>query len=368
MDWSYSQPVDIHFGKGKISILPELLKGYSKPAIVCDSFFAGTEVFERLKALTGAEIVYSDISPNPDVTEADRCSRLLRESGADVIAAVGGGSAIDTAKVASLTVERISDYHGTGKAVPKKHLPVIAVPTTAGTGSEVTCVSVLTDRSTGKKIPINSESFYPAVAVIDPELTLTVPLKVTASTGIDVLCHAIEGYWSKGHQPICDALAVHAASLVLDHLPRAVFAPDDICAREKLAEASVIAGLAFTLPKTTGSHACSFPLTAIYGIPHGEACALTLDSFIRINAGDPHTNTLAWKLGFGDPQLLADHIAALKKRIGLRTDLADLELNEEQIKELVTKSRHSNLLNNPVEVTDEMLYEMYKRLSKTERK
>ncbi|MBR4555698.1 MAG: iron-containing alcohol dehydrogenase [Ruminococcus sp.] len=368
MDWFYSQPVDIYFGRGKTEILPELLKGFSKPVIVCDSFFEGTGVLERIRRLTGAAAVYSDISPNPDVSEVNRCSELLRKAGADVIAAVGGGSAIDTAKAASLTAEDISEYHGTGKAVPGTHLPVIAVPTTAGTGSEVTCVSVLTDRSTGRKAPINSDSFYPAAAVIDPELTLTVPPAVTASTGIDVLCHAIEGYWSIGHQPICDALAVHAASLVLDHLPRAVSAPDDINAREKLAEASVIAGLAFTLPKTTGAHACSFPLTAIWGIPHGEACALTLDSFIRINAEDPHTGSLARKLGFGDPQLLADHIAELKKRIGLRMDLADLRLNEEQIRELVQKSRHPNLLNNPVEVTDGMLYEMYKRLSKIERK
>lgn len=364
MDWFYTQPVDIHFGRGSIQELPKLLKGYRNPALVIDSFFAGSALEKRLKELAGTELVYSDISPNPDVSEADRCAALLRESGADVIAAVGGGSAIDLAKAASVRAESISDYHGTGKPVPAEHLPVIALPTTAGTGSEVTCVSVLTDRSTGKKCPINSDSFYPAAAIVDPELTLSVPPRVTAGTGIDVLCHAVEGYWSRGHQPICDAAAVHAARLVLDNLPRAVSAPDDIDAREKLAEASVMAGLAFTLPKTTSSHACSFPLTSIYGIPHGEACGLTLDFFMRINSADPRTQQLSRLLGFGNAELFSEHIHALKKKTGLRCGLSDLALTAEEIGQLVNKSHHPNLANNPIEITDEILYELYTTLSK----
>ena len=364
MDWSYTQPVDIYFGRKKTEVLSDLIKGYRRPALVVDSFFAGSALEKRLGELCGTELVYSDISPNPDVAEVDRCAALLREKGADVIAAVGGGSAIDLAKAASVRAEKISEYHGTGKAVPKEHLPVIALPTTAGTGSEVTCVSVLTDRSTGKKCPINSESFYPKAAVIDPELTLTVPPGVTASTGIDVLCHAVEGYWSRGHQPICDAIAVHAARLVLDHLPRAFSAPDDIEARERLAEASVMAGLAFTLPKTTAPHACSFPLTGIYGIPHGEACGLTLDSFVRVNSADPRTQQLSRLLGFGNAELFAEHIHALKKSTGLRCDLSDLVQTAEDIGILVNKSRHPNLANNPIEITDDILYELYTKLSK----
>ncbi|MBR1392466.1 MAG: iron-containing alcohol dehydrogenase [Ruminococcus sp.] len=364
MDWFYTQPVDIRFGRGRLQELPKLLKDYKKPVLVIDSFFAGSALEERLKELAGTELVYSDISPNPDVSQVDRCAALLREKGADVIAAVGGGSAIDLAKAASVRAERISDYHGTGKPVPQDHLPVIALPTTAGTGSEVTCVSVLTDRSTGKKCPINSESFYPAAAVIDPELTLSVPPKVTASTGIDVLCHAVEGYWSRGHQPICDAIAVHAARLVLDWLPAAYSEPDNIGAREKLAEASVMAGLAFTLPKTTSSHACSFPLTSIYGIPHGEACGLTLDFFMHVNSADPRTQQLSHLLGFGDAELFAEHIHTLKKRTGLRCGLSDLALTSEEIDVLVKKSHHPNLANNPIEITDEILYELYTTLSK----
>ncbi|MBO6230062.1 MAG: iron-containing alcohol dehydrogenase [Ruminiclostridium sp.] len=363
MDWIYTQPVRIFFGMGRIKELAALCGRYRRPLIVCDRFFAGSALESRLKKLIGTSLVFSDISPNPDVAEVNKCAELIRTSGADIIAAVGGGSAIDLAKAASLAMRDISEYHGTGKPVPPGHIPVIAVPTTSGTGSEVTCVSVLTDRRTGKKCPINSESFYPEAAVIDPELTISVPPPVTASTGIDVLCHAIEGYWSTGHQPICDALALHAAEIVFRYLPTAYDKPDNIEAREKLSEASVIAGLGFTLPKTTAPHACSFPLTSIYGIPHGEACGLTLDLFTRINAADARTQQLSRKLGFNDVSELADSIYELKKRVGLRTDLKDLHLTKERITELVTASHHPNLDNNPVKVTDEILHGLYNSIT-----
>lgn len=345
-------------------MLRELCPGYKLPVVVADRFFARTGIAKDIASCAGAEIIFSDVSPNPDVSEVDRCAALLRETGADVMIALGGGSAIDLAKAASITAEHISDYHGTGRAVPKEHIPVIAVPITSGTGSEVTCVSVLSDRSRGKKAPINSDSFYPAAAVIDPELTVSVPPSVTASTGIDVLCHAVEGYWSRGHQPICDAVAVHAAKLVFEWLPVAFSEPHNIEAREKLAEASVMAGLAFTLPKTTGSHACSFPLTSEYGIPHGEACGLTLDYFARINAADPRTRELSRLLGFSGADALADGIRDLKKRVGLRTDIADLGLDETQLATLANACRHPNLGNNPIEITDEMLLSMFRFLSK----
>ena len=230
----------------------------------------------------------------------------------------------------------------------------------------MTCVSVLSDHANGKKAPIVSEGFYPAAAIIDPELTYTMPPQVTAGTGIDVLSHAIEGYWSKGHQPICDVLAMHAAELVFKYVYRAYRKPDDEEAREKMCEASLIAGLAFTLPKTTSSHACSFPLTNIYHFPHGEACGLTLDYFIRINAkgeGGERVEEFARRIGFKDAEEMADAVLELKKKIGLRCDLKDLELDDDQIAELVRISRHPNLYNNPVEITDEMLDEMYRYLA-----
>ncbi|PJM74235.1 methanol dehydrogenase [Bifidobacterium primatium] len=375
MMWDYEQPVDIRFGNGRVSEIGELARerGLRNGMLITSGHFVRDGFAQRLiddsdGALTG---MFSDFSPNPDVSEVDACAAVMRESGTGFVVAMGGGSAMDLAKAAAsicLTEDSIADYHGTGKAMPQKHLPLIAVPTTAGTGSEVTCVSVLTNRALGKKAPIVSDGFFPNLAIVDPELTYSVPPYVTACTGMDVLSQAIEGYWSKGHQPICDACAVHAAKLVFRWLPVAVAEPRNAEARERMCEASVIAGLAFTLPKTTSSHACSFPLTNIHGIPHGEACGLTLDWFAHINADAQHgrVQEFARTLGFADVDAMADAIHDLKVTIGMRTGLKDLALSESQIDDLVRISRHPNLYNNPVDITDEMLRDMYEHLAATD--
>ena len=373
MNWDYLQPVKIRFGKGRVSEVKDLAKemGIKNGLLVADPFFFTNGLAERIvKESEGAIIAsFGDLSPNPDVTEVDACAAIIREKEIGFVVALGGGSSMDCAKAAAsiaLTDDSIRKYHGTGVAMPQEHLPLIAVPTTAGTGSEVTCVSVLTDHANGKKSPIVSDGFFPSYAIIDPELTYTMPPKVTAGTGIDVLSHALEGFWSKGHQPICDACALHAAELVFQYLYKAYLDPADEEAREKMCEASLIAGLAFTLPKTTSSHACSFPLTNIHPIPHGEACGMTLDYFARINAkgaDGARIDEFARKLGFKDTEEMADAIHELKAKMGLRNDLKDLHLTEEQISELVRISRHPNLYNNPVEITDEMLSEMYHKLA-----
>lgn len=372
MEWNYLQPVQIFFGNGYIKKIAELAQKQNckKGILVSDPFFVSNGVAETILKKSNGIVsgVFSKISPNPDVTEVDACAKQIREEGYDFIVALGGGSSMDCAKAASMICMEeasIRKYHGTGVAVPENHLPLIAVPTTAGTGSEVTCVSVLTDHENGKKSPIVSDSFYPVYAVIDPELTYSMPPRVTAGTGIDVLAHAIEGYWSKGHQPICDACALHAAKLVFKYLYRAYTNPSDAEAREKMAEASVIAGLAFTLPKTTASHACSFPLTNLYHIPHGEACGLTLDYFLKINVQnetDGRIAAFAKELGFSCADEMGDAIHNLKEKMKLRNDLKDLNLTDEQVEELVTISRHPNLYNNPVDITDSMLREMYESM------
>ncbi|MFI3227550.1 MAG: iron-containing alcohol dehydrogenase family protein [Clostridia bacterium] len=364
-NWLYTQPVDIIFGEGEILKINELaLKlNVSNGMLVSDPFFAQNGLADKIIEMAQGVVstVFSDVSPNPDVSEVDACASVIRDKKIDFVIALGGGSALDLAKAAAtvcLTDNSIKEYHGTGVAVPQEHLPIIAVPTTAGTGSEVTCVSVLTDHSNGKKSPIVSDGFYPTYAIIDPKLTYTMPPYITASTGIDVLSHALEGYWSKGNQPICDALAVYALKLVFEYLPKAYENGQDSEARAKMCEASLIAGLAFTLPKTTSSHACSFPLTNIYKIPHGEACGLTLDYFARIN-DIPRVQKLASELGFVDVNTMADAILNLKQKLNLRTNLRDFNLTDAQVDELVKISRHPNLYNNPVEITDEILYEMY---------
>ena len=368
MNWNYMQPVRIRFGNGLTSYLPEEIKilNGQNGLLITSASFVKKGLSEKLCKMSGGTIkhVYGHVSANPDIMECETCTKILRENSCDFVVALGGGSVMDCARAAAtlcLTDEPVENYLATGKQVPQAHLPLIAIPTTAGTGSEITCVSVLSDHRRGIKSPITSNSFYPEVAIVDPELTYSVSPYMTACTGFDVLCHAIEAYWSIHHQPICDALAVHAARLVFTHLLVACQYPKDVTAREKMAEASVMAGLAFTLPKTTSAHACSYPLTNLLGMPHGEACALTIAYFLRFNAkrGCCRIQSLAKELGYDDANSLADAIEQLKIETGMRRDLKEYKLNDKQLEALVQGSKHPNLLNNPVIVSEEDLREMY---------
>ena len=371
--WIYSQSTKIIFETGAMKRIAEILdeNRLKNGVLVADPFFAKSGLADRIVENAQGKLiaVFSEVEPNPTVFNVNACADLLRDVEAEFVLALGGGSSMDCAKAAATLCTlpagaNIRTYHGTGVALPETHLPLICVPTTAGTGSEVTGVAVLSDPELGKKAPIGCPNFYASYALIDPELTISVPAKVTAATGLDVLCHAIEGYWSTGHQPICDACAVHALHLVFDYLPRVVADGTDIEAREKMCEASVIAGLAFNLPKTTSSHACSFPLTTMFHIPHGEACALTIDYFARVNkdAQGGRVQTLAHYLGFRDVDEMADRIAEMKREFGLRTDLKDFRMDDETFEKLIAASHHPNMLNNPVEITDEILRDLYGKM------
>lgn len=369
MFWEYQQPVKIVFGndcrKQVFDIAQRL--GCKKGVLICDSFLTTNGVAEELLALSNGQIteVFSDFQPNPTAKNIDDFARVVRDSKADYVVAVGGGSCMDCAKAAAAiahTNDSITKYHATGVAIPAGGLPLIALPSTAGTGSEVTAVSVVTNEEKGLKAPIVSDRFYPKYALVDPVLTYSVPSKVAAATGLDVLAHAIEGYYSRNHQPICDALAAQAVRYVFKYLERACARELDREAKEMMALASLIAGMSFNLPKTGASHACSFVLTNRYHIPHGEACALTLDYFTRLckDAEGGRLDALAKDVGFVDTNEMCDHIFALKMSTGLRTDLKDLKLVDSDIDTLVKESRHPNMLNAPVEITDEMLYRMYR--------
>lgn len=367
MNWKYSQPVSIYFGNGALGELSQRIaeRGYQRGVLITTTHFLKNGTAKNLLSNSENHLInsFTGFSQNPDVSEVDGCAQLLRKEKADFIVALGGGSVMDGAKAASamaLTGNSIKTYYGSQIPVPEEHLPVIAVPTTAGTGSEVTSVAVLTNREKGTKAPMSSNSFYPESAVIDPRLTWSMSPYLIACTGIDVLSHAIEGYWSKGHQPICDALAIHAAKLVFENLRVAYKDGTNVTAREKMSEASVIAGLAFGLPKTTSSHACSFPLTNLYGIPHGEACGLTLDFFIQINGKkDVRTQELSKILGLKNSEEMAMEVKNLKKELGLRMDLKDKNLTKKEKNQLIALSHYPNLCNNPVEITDRVLRKLY---------
>lgn len=366
MEFLYRQPVTIYGVSHCLDQLERFLEGLpGKGTLICTPHFQKDGTAETLlSSYPKLHSVYADISANPDVKEVQACADQLKEKKSSFVIALGGGSAMDLAKAAATlacTKEQMEKYFGTGMVMPKDHLPLILIPTTAGTGSEVSNVAVLTNRETGKKAPVVSDGFYPDIAIIDPNLTYSVPPKVTACSGMDVLCHAIEAYWSKKHQPICDAFAIAAAKLVFTNLLTCYHHPGDEEARAHMCEASLMAGLAFAQPKTTAPHACSYPLTNIYGIAHGEACALTLEWFARCNA-DERLDSFANAMGFEDVEAMCMEISHMKQEMKLRMDLRDLDISEDQCIDLVFQSHHPNLENNPVKINDEMLSNLYHSL------
>lgn len=375
MEWEFMLPVKIVFGSGKRKNIKKYIEeiGGSRGVLVCSRSFAENGLSDEFIKLSDGLIqgVFSDVRPNPTTDNVDDCVKLMRELGADFAVALGGGSPMDCCKAACAITKGsdvIRSYHSGSKAInPDEVIPMIAVTTTSGTASEVTNISVLTDLDLNLKNPMNDRAMYPKIAVVDPELTLTVPPQITASTGLDVLAHAVESYWATIHQPICSACSVHSARLVFEWLEKAYNNPDDMQAREKMAEASIVAGVAFSHPRTTGSHACSFPLTNIYGVPHGEACAFTLDYFIKFNAdnadADGRITSFARDCGFESPYEMADEITAMKKRMGMRTALSEIGCTtDEQIKELTEKSMSMLMTHNPIALTKEDIFIMYNKL------
>ena len=281
-EFVYSQPVKIYFGEGKFAKLGEVLEelGVKRCVIACGKHFAPTakEMQEKDSRIVA---VFGGVEQNPQLSGVIETTRLARETKADAVIGIGGGSAIDTAKFAAAIAlgdgEAIEYYHGE-KPFPAERLTIIAVPTTAGTGSEVTQVSVISHET-----------------------------EKTMNTGLDAMAHALEGYWSKNHQPISDLMAVEAVRTILENLETAYTDGSNMEARANMAYASLLGGLSFALPKTAGCHACSYPLSEDYHLPHGEACAFTLDSFVRINA-DERLELLCRRVGLSGTEELATTI------------------------------------------------------------
>ena len=360
----YAQPVKIRFGEGCFDKLGELLDelGVQRAVLVSGRHFAPQA--ERMTAADGRfAAAFCAVEQNPQLSGVEETVRLCREHGADAVIGIGGGSAMDTAKYAAAVAPNAGDavdyYRGRRSFDAKSRLTIIAVPTTAGTGSEVTQVSVISCGD--EKKTTNDPAFMPTAAVVDPLLTLGVPPRTTMNTGLDAIAHAIEGYWSKNHQPITDVLAIEAVRLALANLEKAFRDGSDRDARGAMSFASLLAGLSFAQPKTAACHACSYPLSERYHLPHGEACAFTLDSFIRLNA-DERLEKLARGAGAKDCAELAVRIRALKELAGLRCRLSELAGDVDAADLAAACLAHPLMNNNPRRFTQDELAAMFEAL------
>ena len=307
------------------------------------------------------------VGPDPSITSVQEVTDEVMGMAPDWIIAIGGGSVLDTAKAAAVVATNGGDVEGHLRGVLKiEHpgIPLIAIPTTSGSGSEVTPYASITDTQEDRKISLSHDFLFPRVALLDPSLTLSLPPRQSAISGMDALSHAIEGYWSNRATPVTDALALGAARLLLNQLPRVQSTPQDLTARQLTMEGSMLAGLTISNARTTAVHAVSYPMTVFYGVPHGLACSLLLPSMIRFNSGAMNSEKegrLLENLGANSMDHMAKSVEYLQSQLELPGRLADVGIGTGEISKIVENGyRPDRMANNPKIISAAQLTEMLK--------
>jgi len=279
-------------GGGALAELPAMLRrlGLSRPLVVTDPYIKSCGILDQAtELLDGAQIhwsVFADTVPDPTTTAVEAGTHHLAEGSFDSLVAIGGGSSIDTAKAMSVLAAnggQMRDYKVPAE-IPKAGPPLVAIPTTAGTGSEVTRFTVITDTETDEKMLIAGLACCPLAAIVDYELTLSMPLRLTADTGLDSLTHAIEAYVSRRASPFTDELARSAMGLIARHIRTACAEPDNRAAREAMMLGATTAGMAFSNSSVCLVHGMSRPIGAFFHVPHGLSNAMLLPEITAFSA------------------------------------------------------------------------------------
>lgn len=355
--FNYHQSTKILFGKGRINELADIVLQYGRKVLLVTTPAAIPALniqYESVKKILtdkGLEVAHYDgVLPNPTVEIITAGGKIARDFGAEVIIGLGGGSSMDSAKAISVeaTHEGTSwDYlfYKTPQPDPSKLIPVIAVSTTSGTGSQVTQVAVITNPSVRDKSALYNNILYPQVCIVDPELMISVPKFVTATTGFDVLCHAFESTINPGTGAYVDLLAWEAISIVVEYLPKVLNDLGNLEAREKMAYADILAGLCIANAGVTLPHGMGMAIGGMYPhVAHGESLAIVYPAFAEFTweAAIPQFARLARAL---NPELIlvADIEAASKspseivsflRNIGLNKTLKDVLMPESEIEAL----------------------------------
>ena len=359
---------EVRFSNNALDALNEV---YAENAvIITDSFMEKSGVAEQIKGkmINCKNIsIFSEVTPDPPIELVAKALEFLKNHNAEVIVALGGGSSIDAAKAVVLMDKKVSG----------QKMKLIAIPTTSGTGSEVTQFAVITDKKSGVKYPLIDDDLLPDMAILDPSLVVTVPKSVTADTGFDVITHALEAYISTLANDASDALAEKALTISFKYLPRAFKDGSNLVAREKMHSASCLAGMAFNEVGLGIGHSIAHQLGAKFHIPHGKANAMLLPYVVEFNADldgsfgtFSHTETafkladIARRLGLPGDNIrigvhsLVEELKYMKKMMGIPATLNEAgvtkeayELNKTAIIEGALKDTCTQ--TNPKKVTAE---------------
>ncbi|RYE44937.1 MAG: iron-containing alcohol dehydrogenase [Hyphomicrobiales bacterium] len=374
-NWNY--PTAVKFGAGRIAELPEALKvaGIARPLLVTDAGLASLPVTQNtLKLLrdAGFEVgVFADVKPNPISANVNAGIEVLRQGGHDGVIAFGGGSGLDTGKVIAFMAGQTRpmwDFEDIGdwwtRADPKGIFPIVAVPTTAGTGSEVGRAGVITDETTHTKKVIFHPLMMPKVVIADPELTVGMPTFITVGTGFDALAHCLEAYCAKGYHPLADGIAVEGVRLALENLPKVVENPTDIEARGHLMSAAAMGATAFQ--KGLGAiHSLSHPVGALYDTHHGMTNAVFMPYVLVANRDAIEAKIARLAAYCGLPPNFDAFLSAingLRAKLNVPNTLRDFKVSGEK-RELIGDMAivDPTAGGNPVELTKKLALEIFDR-------
>lgn len=372
-----------YFGPGAREVLPKEIArlGFKKAFVATDKDLIKFGVADKvLKVLADAGIpyeVFSDIKPNPTTANVKAGVAAFAASGADFIIALGGGSSMDTAKAVGIITNNpefadVVSLEGVADT-KKKSVPIIALPTTAGTAAEVTINYVITDEANEKKMVCVDPNDIPVMAIVDAELMYTLPKSLTAATGMDALTHAIEGLITKGAWEMSDMFELKAIEMIARYLETAVNEPQNAEARNGMAVAQYIAGMAFSNVGLGVVHGMAHPMGAIFDIPHGVANALLLPTVMEFNmpaAVDKYVQIAkamdVYSAGMSKEeaaQAAVDAVRALAIRVGIPQHLTELGINEGDLDRLATAAAADVCTpGNPREVNKEIILDLYKKV------
>lgn len=380
--FSFTGAKKIVFGNGSFDKLGEHIKelGCSNPLIVLDKTLSASGFGDKVSGLLDNNglnhTIFDKVTAEPELRLADDGAKIAIKSGNDSVVGIGGGSAMDVAKAVAVLAAnkgKAADYLGLNK-VPGPGLPKIMVPTTAGTGSEVTFTSVFSRKNLKKKEGMNSPYLYPELAVLDPLLTLSLPPEPTAATGIDALCHAIESYTSINSSPMSEMFSLKAIDLIASNLRTCVHDGSDLEAREQMLLGSLYAGFGLANAGVGAVHSLSYPLGGKYGIPHGLANTIMLPPVMEFNmpAALGKFATIAAVMGeqIDDlslreaAYLAVEAVESLIEDCDIYAGLENLGIPEEVFPELaeVAMTVTRPLENNPRKVTVEDAIEIYRQV------
>lgn len=372
-----------YFGPGAREVLPKEIArlGFKKAFVATDKDLIKFGVADKvLKVLADAGIpyeVFSDIKPNPTTANVKAGVAAFAASGADFIIALGGGSSMDTAKAIGIITNNpefadVVSLEGVADT-KKKSVPIIALPTTAGTAAEVTINYVITDEANEKKMVCVDPNDIPVMAIVDAELMYTLPKSLTAATGMDALTHAIEGLITKGAWEMSDMFELKAIEMIARYLETAVNEPQNAEARNGMAVAQYIAGMAFSNVGLGVVHGMAHPMGAIFDIPHGVANALLLPTVMEFNmpaAVDKYVQIAkamdVYSAGMSKEeaaQAAVDAVRALAIRVGIPQHLTELGIKETDLDRLATAAAADVCTpGNPRDVNKEIILDLYKKV------